>query len=125
MLHAAAASNFFGGFASAGGGALGIDVLPVDKVTGRASNPARDSSLQVLRTSGPQPPPLPTLPLRCLCQCCSSLLVHLGDDDNAAAAGLGAGLCWPDPERRAAVRRICVDDCALSLHGLSDCGLLG
>jgi len=40
-------SDVFGGFASAGGGALGIDVLPIDANTGRASNPARDSSLQV------------------------------------------------------------------------------
>jgi hypothetical protein len=39
-------NNFFGGFASAGGGALGMDVLPTDKSTGRPSNPARDSGLQ-------------------------------------------------------------------------------
>ena len=39
-------NNLFGGFASAGGGALGIDVLPVDPATGRTKNPARDQGLQ-------------------------------------------------------------------------------
>jgi hypothetical protein len=37
--------NFFGGFASAGGGSLGPDVLPVG-ADGRPSNAGRDSQLQ-------------------------------------------------------------------------------
>eukprot|EP01047_Picozoa_sp_COSAG01_P052929 COSAG01_NODE_5617_length_4143_cov_2.188180_4_plen_61_part_00 len=37
--------NVFGGMASAGGGALGADVLPTG-ADGRPSNPARDCNLQ-------------------------------------------------------------------------------
>lgn len=37
--------NLFGGMAQGGGGALGVDVLPIGP-DGRPSNPARDSNLQ-------------------------------------------------------------------------------